>query len=406
MFGGLIEKGFLDAMSPDITARITHNRTQYEPARQKVFAYCADKSLIVSDIRTLLSDSDPLDAQIHVYCDAPVQHARAITDALYTMSRWVKMGTTTTGEEMVIYFDTIPLVYVTAIKKHRSISLQDLIAPVDIDGVSYMSPEIELIDLYRILYTPNMECEWEKSVLQEKKLMTMVHDRVDNKILGGKKKKCNDCSQNRSAGIDQMRIAVLEGPCQSEQYVVVGHWAVALAKGDTPPQDKLQIICGDVELAIKCIMDTLQQHTRFAVTFTQQNLHIPKDFRTRRYTLYIQYPSLTGGTPMKKPFMDVFNSAEFELIPYAKVGKYMLGSPYVLLRFFMIDLWIVRLVYKLNLIDQGVLRKKIRILMEIIDSVDRHLPDGPFFGVVSDPVVSKKIASLTGKRHFPYYPAK
>jgi len=403
MFGDLLERGFLDSLSNDVSSRIVINRGQYLPATQEVLRYCSSKSLIVSDVPLLAGDADLTNVQIRIYCDDPVRHARAITDKLYALSKWVKMSTSVPNEEMTIYYNTIPLVFVHIIKKHRNISLKNLIAPVDIGGVSYMSPEIELIDLYRTLYSLDMEDKWAKSVQYEKKLSDMMSAREKDNTLGGKK--CNTCHSAHAVKIDQMRQSIIDDKCL-DQCVIIGYWAVAIANKQPLPKDKLQVIVDNVDNAIKCIIDALGNYTQFNVTTTEQKLHTPKDFRTRRTTVYIQYPSIKSGKPMKKPFMDIFNSASFELIPFTRVNGHMIGNSYVLLRFFMIDLWVVRLIHKLNLIDKHILRKKIHNLVVVMNSIDRRRPDTQVYGVIVNDIICKKISGVSLKKHYPYYPAK
>lgn len=404
MFNNIID-GFIELITPEIDKHIVEIRSKYLDVRQKVLDYCKKHSLIISDPRSLIEKPDPKNIDIHIYCDNAEMHAKNIANDMQYI--WVKMQIKVPREEFVIYYDTMPLVFVYAIQKHKNISLSNIIMPVEKD-VNYMSPELELISLYQDLYSPFKD-RWHIEL--EAPLINMVKDRVAKKILIGGKKKCDDCSDNRKNSVDNVKLLVLKEFATTPEFIVVGQWARTLLEGSSNSSEKLQLITTlDIEVAIKNIMLFLERYTKSSITFSDQNLHIPKDTRTRRYTLYMSYASFNRDKPLRKPFLDIFNSGTFELIPIEK-HNYYIGNPFVLLRFYMIDLWIVRLVHKLELISKDVLTKKINNLMDNInfvrsgDWMDRvFLTD--YVGQIIDINVANRMASLDRKMLFPYYPYK
>jgi hypothetical protein len=400
MFASLVESNFLLTLDEEATRRIAEDRAVYDPARQKVFGYCRTHDLIVSDVGKLLGISDPSDATIRIYCDKAMHHAKAIADLLYPMSKWTRMRAAVVDEEYIVEFEIVPLVYVTAIRSHRNIALRTLLSPVELDGTLYMSPEIELIDLCRRLYNP--ADDWDEAP-RVQPLLDMVRARVKSKVLGGKKhpskKKCVACGRGDLVSMQKLILTEF----RDVEHAIVGHWAQSIMDGTLPDAEKLQLIVkGDMDAILQRIVDITQSHSKFDITFAKQHLYIPKDFRTARYTVYVMYPSFHGNKPIKKPLMDIFNSGNFELIPYEIHSGYRIANSYVRIRLLLVDLWIVRLVHAIELINTDLLRKRIEFIMSAIDAIKVAEP-AQYFGVHSDYSIAKKIATL-GKQQFPYYP--
>jgi hypothetical protein len=149
------------------------------------------------------------------------------------------------------------------------------------------------------------------------------------------------------------------------------------------------------------------------LAFKKQKLYLLDDFRSSRYTIYVCYS--IGNKTVEKPIMDIFNSGQFELIPYANATyqntKYMIGNPYVLLRFLMIDMWIIRIICKLGLIQQQQLFQKIKKIMKHVKMIRSGKWINEKFGLqyignYQDPSVAQKIKNMQTGMCYPYYPEK
>jgi len=75
----------------------------------------------------------------------------------------------------------------------------------------------------------------------------------------------------------------------------------------------------------------------------------------------------------QKEILYIYNSAEFELIPFNEITDdknniIQIGNPFVLMRFMLIDLWMVRLISNLGGIDPAyALQRQQSILKKLID---------------------------------------
>jgi hypothetical protein len=135
----------------------------------------------------------------------------------------------------------------------------------------------------------------------------------------------------------------------------------------------------------------------------EQELHIPKDYRTTRYTYYLSIQSEKGA--VEKPFLDLFNSAEFEIIPCRIVDGLNIGHKFVILRFLFIDLWIIRVIKNLGLLTTDILNKKIEYIWGLIEyfRIAPHACKGfKYIGKSIDYVIGKRMFNLKQNR-FPAY---
>jgi len=411
MFAGVLKNGFMDSIKSGADKQITKARGRFAGARAVVFEYCAKHALIISDVRTITGHSDPTDIEIHIYCDDVKRHTKAMTLALARLTKWLKMQTVVSGSEMMINFDTITLARVFSIRTRRGISARNLINPVKIAGDKYqnlyMSPEIELIDVYHTLYDPSRDSNGVVDI--EPRLFEMVKSRDTQKLLGGKKK-CVRCGDS----VGQIMKQVLNF---ATEYVVIGRWAHFVENGGDQPAEKLQLISkSSAARSLHELTSLIRRFTEHEVSVKEQALGIPKDTRTKQYTIYVHFPSLQRAKPVRKPIVDVFNCGEFELIPCRRVGKFRIGGPSVLLRFFLVEMWLARLVYRIGAISSERLGEKISRLVSSMAEcrkVAKSAQDGDHFGSHDDDyfgyhidfVISKKIRGLKEKNPFPFYPA-
>jgi hypothetical protein len=196
-----------------------------------------------------------------------------------------------------------------------------------------------------------------------------------------------------------------------DDICLIGSWAYDWLKNEGKicvNREKIQIISKlQVESISVSIEKFVKPMTNFQITYKEQQLNIPKDFRTKRYTFYINIETERGI--VEKPFLDLFNSAEFEIIPFAIFNGICIGDKYVILRFLYIDLWILRLIYALGIITNDIINMKIDhywfLINEFRGNYGDKLKTTNFFGIYRNYLVDKKQENLKGKKYTPYIPS-
>ena len=118
--------------------------------------------------------------------------------------------------------------------------------------------------------------------------------------------------------------------------------------------------------------------------------------------------SKTDRGIVDKPFLDLFNCANFEIIPYDVVNGMQIANKWVLLRFMFIDVWIVRFVKSMGFLDGKALEIKLAFMWKIIDhfrTLDESTDADRYMGTSINYDVAKKMDSLKQQKFFqPYYP--
>lgn len=453
MFSNLLDTNFLSRVQNKALKTIKKDRNKYESIYEAIENYCSSEDLteklIISYIPELLNIDEPLgQTTYHIYCENPYRHAIALANEIHQADKeygkYTKMQTKVTHQEFVIHCDFRTIVYIYGLEKYKNVHLDNLIVPIEKKSsrgykLNYMSPEIEIINLYRKLYSPAHFDEWEDLLVYEDKLYEQIDKRITSGILGG-----NDCKLRRQNELEALKLSfVMDFLPNEDNYVLIGSWALTLAEtgikgGEFTERlkknnllDKVQIISQySIENDIYKLKNFLKTCTKFDIIYREQELRIPIDFRIKRYTVYIQFPTREGIS--EKPIIDIFNSASFELIPYTMSQRFIerktirypknvkLGNMYVLMRFLMIDLWTIRFIYRLGILNKKILDIKIKSLHDMFKKIKGKNQDNKlnkimmnkrfgekYIGIFKDEDKFKKLRNLEKlkeERHFPYYP--
>ena len=427
MFGKLCDTDFNDRVNKNAEILIKKDRMKFLEVYKVVENYCKDTNIVLSDIEKLTNENKT-NFKYELYCESAYKHANNLANLIHkNVGEWVKLKTIVEYQEFIIEYDMRPLICIYNLKNVKNVTLHNLILPVKIDDIFYMSPEMEIIEIYHKLYSPNFADEWENLIHHEIKLYSMIEKRISKGIFGGKKPKKD------IPDLKYLKYLVLSEFCGEfvKNYTVIGQWALDLIEKGKNSRlklgsvEKLQLITStDVDKSIEDITNFLKMHTNNKIIYQKQDLRIPNDFRTNRYTIYIEIGR--GSKIKKKAIIDIFDCGTFELIPYVPVSVVRsnksnkskdfvvrVGNPFVLLRFLMIDIWIIRVINKLGFLNDRASQNKTKYILSTVKKIkssDMLFINNAFgvdyVGVYKDYFISKKINNLSGKAFYPYYPER
>lgn len=467
---------------------IKADRMRFVEVYRTTEEYCKTNEVIISDVNRVILGKESgaeFSDKYNLYCKFPYKHAVNLANIIHSnVGEWVKMRTIVGRREFVIDYDGRPLINIFNIDIQPNAKMNDLVMPIRIGDLNYMSPELEIIDVYHKLYSPDESENWESLAATERQLYDLLLHRVKNGIFGGAESKAEP--KRDITDLQYLKYLVLNEFCAEfiKDYVVVGHWALHAVEASRDEEfamkssiEKLQVITSiDIGKAVEDVINFLSTYTNAKVVSRIQNLHIPKDFRISRHTIYIGVPSKNGEIK-EKAFMDIFNCGNFELIPYISISlktkygdmvKYSgerpfersfeksfeksswknrskglskdhsprhhhnrkfrkhrrggaessefvikIGNPFVLLRFLIIDLWIIRMIHGMGHFTDDMLKLKTKYIMYVVEKIktpEFGLLDKVFgidyVGVYKDYDISKKIENLKSDPFFPYYPER
>lgn len=354
----------------------------------------------------------------------------------------VRLQTVIAYRVYLIHVDNRPLIYIytiegsnTSIKsedKRQYIPAFNLIQPISKSlfgkkNVYVIPPEIHLIDLYRSLYSPFEAGQWDQYVEIAAELMKLMENRKE--ILGGDENEDPKLAQDETKKITpKERSSILDNLMKEYVYnnpkiILLGEHALSLIydsenlgelKTTTPVINVISYndLHSDIDKIKKIVKDTLGRET--PVIYISRGLKIMKDYRIQRITIKI------GGEYDQKEVLYIYNSCHYDLIPFNKFIQYeqfvQVASPYVILRFFLIDIWIIRWIKEIGGIQEDFAKKRLKniynnimdiqkyIKLEIGDSLINVFQKDRYVGIYISDKNAQKIDKQSGKQFGDYMP--
>ncbi len=416
------------------------------------------------------------------------------------LGHYAAMLTRVPGKELVISLAGRDLVVVRGLATHKGVRVLDLVLPSARPGqfvetgapprLLCFGPELSLMSVVAALCDPSRAAEWPPLLTTETKLrgFYLAEHRTRTteflKKLGGRGQN-NEIVRNDKpaalkarlvlslvvtlAGIDtradagEPRVLVGGFSKQSGQAGRLSSGAQGPGPGD---QTAVTLLLGRIQLAtpnkmaaeataIQAIATRVFAEAGARGASVQTLVHnpaIPTEARLRRLTVYLQ----VGAA--REPIADVFNAAEYGLVPFvpARVSlaaqgfaparspstrsmQVRLGTPFVQMRFQLINIWTMRLQAKLGAaapefaenVTNAMLRayqeagrkldQKLAAIAEAFAGGDPKADEGlaelfpatadRVIGFFEDEAIAKKRAAWAAaessrSRHGPYYPAR
>jgi hypothetical protein len=260
---------------------------------------------------------------------------------------------------------------------HESISINTHLMPTKYKNINMIPPELQLIDIYNGLYSINRIDDWPRLL----------------KLKGEISKKTGGADINREAVNSFLKMYVYN----SNEIIILGDYAANLLK-----HNNTKINHGYLEILttkpIEFIYNKLcEYYSRSKLEFANANLNIFSDNRLKKYVIRND----------KTIVMIIYNSPTYEIIPYFKHCGYNIANKYVLIRFSIIDIWVINVYYNMGKIGDEFRKISInrltinkRIFDEIEDKKDH------FLGTYIDIKLAMKIDKLDMAKFTIYYPQK
>ena len=458
---------------------IFKERNYYKKIYSIVEEYIIKNKLFVSNLYKISNIEKNIDSLFDyyyvVYCEISLIHANNIINNIYdeikkqitdenkidlynvdkpdTAINFLNLKTLNKNEEFSIEYNNRIIIKLFALQKYskeEKIRVLNAITPDNINNISYMPAEIEIIDVYQKIYNGNAQYMLFDDILFKKikksnqyiggyKFHNQNNNRNNqnnnrNKIESTRSSdirnsltssyyeddvepdaddedKPKSCYEKKKDILEAIKVAFIKDFLKGRKNIMlIGanayNWYV---NGDNfcPNFDRLQIISNlssdEIRNEINKFINDLGQ--KFKLSYGEElDLMIPKDFRTKRQVFSISVKTEKG---MKiKPFLEYFNSAQFDIIPGMLKDDVLLGQKYVILRFLFIDMWIAKYVFITGHITEDLYNKRLSRLWEVINGI-HVIPmiTDIFLGVYKDYDVAKKQKNIENDvNYLPYYP--
>jgi hypothetical protein len=390
------------------------DRKRFYPFYKLAEKYAYDNELIVGkETATLMILREPVRSSFltyNLYSNNGVAHAREIATLIYNNPdsfpdidiSTVRVVTKVPNKVFSIIVDERELIRVSNLLIHRGIYIIDIVVASKFPGffnkeleLQCMSPEQQLIEIYSILMDPSMAGEWPEYLDKESVMRDLVFK--------------NNIHSHRHERIRESSIfpKLISEYASKPGRVIIGD--------PSRPQIISMYKLEEEEEAIKKIF------TEARIESTLNDPKVPTDQRIRKMTLY-----KIGGR-IRHPFVDIYNTAGYSLVSFTKESRHdeiiRVGTIFVIAKHYLVDLWILKLLFKINQIGEefynrisgGIINNFISLFRPFDDSkikTDEIFPISPdnYIGHYEDPDIAIKRQIQrefleSGKIYPPYYPA-
>ena len=461
MFSNLYKIDYFDYLIKKANDNtIKKDRLNYIPIINIVKDYIKnsnDKLIIISDIKTIINDFcensknqvekniyktynknniETLTTNIVLYSTKPRNVCTNLSNIIHSnFGKFTQMKSIITDYEYAILYDMRPLVTIYKIEEYKNKNTIDIIQPKLIDNINYLPINIEIIDIYHKLFLLNFYNEWEDLYIQEKLLYKYFIDHYKKKIKlvkkeidGGGNGTCISCKVNRNNNINNIKYIILE-LFDNENYIFVNDWALYLFN-QTKKLNSMKKINDDnivsivsqnsIEIDYNKIVNYLSKFTKYGIYYKENKLYIPNNRRIKLYTFFIKYPEIISKNKISsidKPFLEIYNNAEYELVPYIPITyKYnntiinlKIGNYFVLSYFIFIKIWILYLISRLNVIKLNkayvIYNDYYNLIISINENKKIFNITKDFIGINYDEKIEKKItiskSNIIKKNYYP-----
>jgi len=361
----------MEILLEEATHLLIKERLQHKPIFDIIEKYISSESLILggvkcnyllvankskkeeeSEVRSIL-DKDYLYAPYEIYTSDAETHANKLTELLKKHTKFVILTTTLKNKEYSIEVEFIKGLILfhnlDSIKmQDQEIQIQDRISPVMVHNISsnnmlkVMPPNIQLIDIYHKLYSPNEVDNWPELRKLEERLWNYEitggkrrNWRNNNKKLHGSRPNFDYKNKHSKHGItsrEPLHI-YLNKFFKHSSFIWIGKYAMELLTGNTVTGRELEIITDwDDDTKTDPLIRHLEKYfgKNEKILIKKQPIRLIKDFRLVKYRVLIG----------KRVILTIFNSAKYELLPYKIMDNDIkIGSYLVIMRFMLINAW-------------------------------------------------------------------
>lgn len=308
------------------------------------------------------------------------------------------------------------------LKSHKGADLFDAIVPSTRGGLFSGSPmlcvgvEMQLIETYTQLSNPSLAGDWGKLLKKEHMLRTaFLSERsieVGKSYEGGKTRGHHDRERSKALAALEDRFASLEGRVIVSDSIFNGRSSKVLVCVSALGAEYDSKEISQISVSVGVTLQTLHNYPK-----------LPTDPRLQKLSVYVKRPD--GSREL---IMNVYNLAEYEAVPFlrgssskikgktSKRAKY--GTAVVAARFLLLEMWTIRLLWKLNSISSDFAKNRTEEIFGRYAALSKAMENSSvvfpeqeinFVGMIEDKMIASKREGRDGKRKKftpPYYPYK
>jgi hypothetical protein len=384
-----------DAESRAISMLI-QERSQYNKFFIEAEKFIHDKNIIIGGVAgnkllTIGSETiknSPCDLlemyKYDLYSDKAFQFAKELADKLYDLEpdglgQYVSVLTKIPNYMFIISVNGRELFSMISLPYHKGIKIVDVVLISTVKSffnkdllLNVIGSEIQLISVYSDMCNPSLASKWIKTFEQENKLRDVFIDDISRKI-NNISEKADTTGGGKYPDKKKFIISVFNKFIMNSDRVIIGQIPIKLLDQNllSIGQSRLQIITPslleDDATELVDIADTVG----ITIQWNISDPKLPIEIRLRRLTIF-----LVVDKTRREPIIDIYNSAQYDLMPYTcydklheidgnvSKGSIKIGTLSLLAKYRLIDIWIIQVLMKMQSI--GISFGK-RVMIEILE---------------------------------------
>lgn len=401
----------LEVLLPEaVKIVIKNDRENYIPYLAEVEKFCSNRDIIIGGsygIKLLTGEELCVDEfSIELYTDDVYNVGKELADQLYSNVHTeinnitIAMDTNLKDRIYTINVNLRQMIKLHKLGNYRDVKIFDVINPVKVNPMLYggkvqiyaMREQIHLLNIYKNLYKPYPPTK------KYPKYTQLVNY---EQILYPCMMKYQRDKWGAFESPNVLTEKVFNNIIHNSEYIVIGDYAVEKLLGDRHSSKRLQIICSDIDE----LMAEVKQYMKAEAV--KYKFKIPGDILLTKHTIYVH------KNGKQQVLMEVYNSTFYELVPYKLYDNIRYGNLLVLMRFKLVDLYVLEILSELIGGMEKNIREILNQLHKIRNEIIKQMKNEPFnlfqlsdYGGIylSDTLIRKKFFSSKKFKFVKYFP--
>ena len=383
------------------------DRDLYKPIFIEVESYITSNPLILGVDTSIAIGKGVQPILYEVFSHDALKQIKGLADIVFRidpegLTRYTNVTTKLEHKQFSLQVNGRDIAFFINLPKHHGVEIFNVVMPIFQESLLTKKPlacastELQLIQLYMNLSNPKMASEWICNMEDEKRIRKIFlkdfRIRLPKIIEGGSSFDHKQKKKSRRDFYDQLNSEFI----YKDHHAIVGNLAIR-------PNDRgrIQLITSlDINVEVKTVYYIGSQNG-FNIQWCINPVRLPIDTRLQKATLFFV------ENDKKEPFMDIFNNAFYDLVPYSIKTK--IASVIVLLKYILIDIWTIQTLIKMHVIDKSyaedILKNFIVDFEELSEELDEPSPKlfpFTFLGSYDDEALNIRRKSV--QFYPPYYP--
>lgn len=392
MFEQLIMCQYPEKLKIDAIPYIEVDRKKNSIIYDTILKYAEKNKILISEISLLLDKHRYWD-EINMFTTNAEHSANILTKQLCeTFGNCFTLKILNNDTKYNIEYNLKLVCTITSFKVHEKYSLSEFVQPVtkQLNGINILlvSPLLEIINLYKILYNPLQYENWKSTLKKIQSLEILLNTNISQLLVVTKKQISELYTDEPINKLKDLREPILKFFSDSN-YLLLQH---------TIGEVLTVISKNTVDHDLNTLTNYLKEFNTLGIVYKERIMYLPNEFSMKKTMFYTI--SNDGKIIKRKNILIIFNNLTYELINYVPLvlhgNNFNIVDPITELRFLYLEIWEILISQKLEKLKyKQLITKKFKQLEKYKNLINISEYKKNYCGIYLDAVVQKKLYALT-----------